>query len=41
MTVDLTTRLSAGRDQGGSMFLERFVEVIRETLIRREVLGIL
>ena len=41
MTVDLTTRLSAGRDQGGSMFLERFVEVIREMLIRWDIWGIL
>ena len=29
------------RDQGGSIFIERFVEAIRETLIWRDVLGIL
>ena len=40
-TVGLMTRLSAERDQGGSIFLGRFVEAIRETLIRRGVLGIL
>ena len=40
-TVGLTTRLSAERDQGGSIFIGRFVEAIRETLIRRDVLGIL
>ena len=34
------TRLSAKRDQGGSIFIGRFVEAIRETLIRRDVLGI-
>ena len=39
--VSLTTRLSAERDQGGSIFIGRFVEAIRETLIRRDVLGIL
>ena len=41
MTLGLKTRLSAERDQGGSIFLGRFVEVIRETLIRQDVLGIL
>ena len=41
VTVGLTTRLSTERDQGGSIFLGRFVEAIRETLIRRGVLGIL
>ena len=40
-TVGLTTRLSVERDQGGSIFIGRFVEAIRETLIRRDVLGIL
>ena len=40
-TVGLTTRLSVDRDQGGSIFIGRFVEAIRETLIRRDVLGIL
>ena len=37
----LTTRLSVERDQGGSIVIGKFVEAIRETLIRREVLGIL
>ena len=41
MTVSLVTRLSMERDQGGSIFIGRFVEAIRETLIRRDVLGIL
>ena len=41
VTVGLTTRLSAERDQGGSIFVPRLVEAIRETLIRRDVLGIL
>ena len=40
-TVGLTTRLSAERVQGGAIFIGRFVEAIRETLIRRDVLGIL
>ena len=40
-TVGLTTRLSTERDQGGSIFIGRFVEAIRETLIRWDVLGIL
>ena len=40
-TVGLTTRLSAERDQRGSIFIGRFVEAIRETLIRQDVLGIL
>ena len=40
-TVGLTTRLSMERDQGGSIFIVRFVEAIRETLIRQDVLGIL
>ena len=39
-TVGLTTRLSAERDQGGSIFAGRLVEAIRETLIRWDVLGI-
>ena len=29
--VGLTTRLSLERDQGGSIFIGRFVEVIRES----------
>ena len=40
-TVGLTTRLSAEGDQGGYIFIGRFVEAIRETLIRWDVLGIL
>ena len=36
-TVGLTTTLSRERDQGGSIFIGRFVEAIRETLIRRDV----
>ena len=40
-TVGLTTRLSAKRDQGGSIFKERLVEAIRDTFIRRDLLGIL
>ena len=39
-TVGLTTRQSAERDQGGSIFVGRLVEAIREMLIRRDVLGI-
>ena len=39
-TVSLTTRLRAERDQGRSIFLGRFVEVIRETSIRRDILSI-
>ena len=39
-TVSLTTRLTTERDQGGSIFIGRFVKTIRETLIRRDVLGI-
>ena len=38
-TVGLTTRLSLERDQGGSVLIGRFVEVIRETVIRRDVWG--
>ena len=30
-----------GPDQGGFIFKGRFVEAIRETLVRRDVLGIL
>ena len=37
VTVGLTTRLSAERDQGGSMFIGRLLEAIRETLIRWDV----
>ena len=40
-TVGLTTRLSAQRGQGGFIFIWRFVEAIRETLIRRDILSIL
>ena len=40
-TVGLTTRLSTERGQGGSIFIGRFVEAIREKLIRRDILGIL
>ena len=40
VTVGLTTRLSAEKDQGGSIFIGRFVEAIREMLIRRDVVGI-
>ena len=40
-TVSLMTRLSVERDQGGSIFIGRFMEAIMETLIRRDVLGIL
>ena len=40
-TVGLRTRLSAERDQGGSIFIGRFVEAIRKTLIRQDVLDIL
>ena len=40
-TVGLRTRLSVERDQGGSIFIGRFVETISETLIRWDVLGIL
>ena len=39
MTLGLKTRLSAERDQGGSIFLGRFVEAIREMLVRRDILG--
>ena len=41
VTVGLKTRLSVERDQGGSIFIGRFVEAIREMLIRQDVLGIL
>ena len=40
-TVGLRTRLSAERDQGGSIFIGRFVQAIRETFIRQDVLGLL
>ena len=39
-TVGLTTRLSAERDQGGFILIGRFVEAIRETSIRRDILSI-
>ena len=38
-TVGLTTSMSTKRDQGGSMFIGRLVEAIKEKLIRRDVLG--
>ena len=41
VTVGLMIRLRAERDQGGSIFIGRFVEAIREMLIRGDVLGIL
>ena len=31
----------SGRDQGGSIFKGRLVEAIRDTFIRRDLLGIL
>ena len=40
VTVGLMIRLRAERDQGGSIFIGRFVEAIREMLIRRDVVGI-
>ena len=40
-TVGLTTRLSAERDRGGFILIGRFVEAIRETLIRQDILSIL
>ena len=40
-TVSLMTRLSTKRDEGGSIFIGRFVEAIKEKLIRRDVLVIL
>ena len=39
-TVGLRTRLSAERDQGGSIFIGRFVEAIRERSLRQDVLVI-
>ena len=39
--VGLTTRLSTKRDQGGFILTARFVETIRETSIRRDILSIL
>ena len=35
------TRLSAERDQGGFILIGRFVEAIREMLIRQDILSIL
>ena len=35
----LKIMLSTEKDQGGSIFIGRFVEAIREMLIRRDVLG--
>ena len=35
------TRLSAERGQGGFILIGRFVEAIRETSIRRDILSIL
>ena len=40
-TVGLSTRLSTEREQGGFILIERFVEVIRETSIRGDILIIL
>ena len=40
-TVGLTTRLRAERDQGGFILIRRFVEAIRETSIRRDIVSIL
>ena len=40
-TVGLTTRLGAERDQGGFILIGRFVEVIRETSVRWDMLNIL
>ena len=40
-TVGLMTRLSAERDRGGFILIGRFVEAIRETFIRRDILSIL
>ena len=40
-TVSLMTRLSIERDQGGFIFIGRFVEAIREMLIRWDILSIL
>ena len=40
-TVSLMTRLSAERDQEGFILIGRFVKVIREMLIRRDILSIL
>ena len=41
VTVGLTTRLSAARDQGGFILIGRFVEAIRESSIRWDILNIL
>ena len=41
MTVGLTTRLSTERDQGGFILIGRFVEPIRDMLIRQDILSIL
>ena len=41
VTVGLTTRLIAEREQGGVILIGRFVEAIRETLIRQDILNIL
>ena len=40
MTVGLTTKLNAERDQGGFVLIGRFVEAIRETSIRRDILSV-
>ena len=40
MTVGLTTNLNAERDQGGFVLIGRFVEAIRETSIRRDILSV-
>ena len=39
-TDSLMTRLSSERDQGGFILIGRFVEVIRETSIRWDILSI-
>ena len=40
-TVGLTTRLSTKRGQGVFIFIGRFVEAKRETLIRQDIVSIL
>ena len=39
--LGLRIMLSTEKDRGGSIFIGRFMEAIRETLIRRDVLDIL
>ena len=38
--LGLRIMLSTEKDRGGSIFIGRFVEALRERLIRRDVLGI-